>query len=124
MSSSTALGDVLGQSTGGEAESVVERDGSGEREESADQAGSETVEGACAVALEGEDVFGGPVDEQLSNVVDWAMKNDQAATLSSVVVSSSVILMPSLNVTPSSTSATSSWPLTRRQRSWAASKSL
>ena len=63
-------------------------------------------------------------NEQLSNVVDSAMKNDQAATLSSVVVSSSVTLIPSLNVTPSSTSLTSSWPLNRRQRSWAASKSL
>ncbi len=62
--------------------------------------------------------------EQLSRVVDWAMKNDQAVTLSSVVVSSSVTLIPSLNVMPSSTSLTSSWPLTRRQRSWAASRSL
>jgi hypothetical protein len=62
--------------------------------------------------------------EQLSNVVDSAMKNDQAATLSFVVASSSVTLIPSLNVAPSSTSPTSSWPLHRRQRSWAASKSL
>jgi len=52
------------------------------------------------------------------------MKNDQAATLSFVVVSSSVTLIPSLNVTPASTSPMSSWPLHRRQRSWAASKSL
>ena len=52
------------------------------------------------------------------------MKNDQAATLSSVVVSSSVTLIPSLNFTPASTSPMSSWPLNRRQRSWAASKSL
>jgi transposase InsO family protein len=66
--------------------------------------------------------------EQLSRVVDSAMKNDQAATLSSVIpsswLSSSVTLMPSLNFTPSSTSPTSSWPLKRRQRSWAASSSL
>jgi hypothetical protein len=63
--------------------------------------------------------------ELLSNVVDSAMKNDQAATLSScVVVSSSVTLMPSLNFTPASTSATSSWPLNRRQRSCADSSSL
>ena len=41
------------------------------------------------------------VSEQLSNVVDLAMKNDQAATFSSVVVvSSSVTLIPSLNFTP------------------------
>ena len=63
--------------------------------------------------------------EQLSRVVDLAMKDDQAATFSSwVVVSLSVTRMPSLNFTPSSTSATSSWPLQRRQRSCAASSSL
>jgi hypothetical protein len=66
--------------------------------------------------------------EQLSNVVDLAVKDVQAATLSSVVwlswFSSFVTLMPSLNFTPSSTSATSSWPLKRRQRSWALSSSL
>jgi integrase len=57
-----------------------------------------------------------------------AMKDDQAATLSSVVwsswFSSSVTLMPSLNFMPSSTSVTSSWPLNRRQRSCADSSSL
>jgi hypothetical protein len=62
--------------------------------------------------------------EQLSNVVDEKVKR-QAATFSSVIsVSSSVTLMPSLKVTSLSTSATSSWPLNRRQRSWAASSSL
>ena len=62
--------------------------------------------------------------EQLSRVVDEEVKH-QAATFSSVlVVLSSVTLIPSLNFTPSSTSVTSSWPLNRRQRSWAASKSL
>ncbi len=61
--------------------------------------------------------------EQLSRVVDEKVKH-QAATSSSVVVSSSVTLMPSLNFTPASTSVTSSWPLNRRQRSWAASRSL
>ena len=66
--------------------------------------------------------------EQLSNVVDDGVKDHQAATLSSVIslslLSSSVTLTPSLNFTPSSTSPTSSWPLNRRQRSWAASSSL
>ena len=70
----------------------------------------------------------GKTEEQLSNVVDLAMKNDQAATLSSVIpsswLSSSVTLMPSLNFAPSRTSATSWWPLNRRQRSWADSSSL
>jgi hypothetical protein len=62
MSSSTGLGDVLSQGAAGEAELVVEGNGGGEREESADQAGSEAVQGACPVAFEGEDVLGGPVD--------------------------------------------------------------
>jgi hypothetical protein len=52
----------------------------------------------------------------------------QAATLSSVIPSSwllsSVTLMPSLNLAPSSTSATRWWPLNRRQRSWAVARSL
>ncbi len=62
--------------------------------------------------------------EQLSRVVDEKVKH-QAATFSSVVVvSSSVTLSPSLNFTSSSTSVTSSWPLNRRQRSWAPSRSL
>ena len=71
-----------------------------------------------------QDVFEG----QLSNVVDLAMENDQAATFSSVGpsswLSSSVTRMPSLNFTPSSTSATRWWPLNRRQRSCAVASSL
>ena len=53
-------------------------------------------------------------------------ENAQTATFSSIVslVSLLMTLMPSLNVAPSKTSATSSWPLKRRQRSWAASSSL
>ena len=63
--------------------------------------------------------------EQLSIVVDEMVKDHQAATLSFVVVSSSsVTLMPSLNVAPSSSSLTSSAPLSIRQRSCAASSSL
>ena len=66
-----------------------------------------------------------PLNEQLSNVVDEKVVKHQAATFSSVVVvSSSVTLIPSLNFMPASTSLTSSWPLNRRQRSWAASRSL
>jgi hypothetical protein len=52
----------------------------------------------------------------------------QAATFSSVIpsswLSSSVTRMPSLNFTPSSTSATRWWPLNRRQRSCAVASSL
>src|SRR5919108_2880994 len=62
VSSSTGSGGVLGQRSARETEAVVERDGGGEREEAAGQSGPEAVQGAGAVAFEGEDVFGGPVD--------------------------------------------------------------
>ena len=87
--------------------------------------GPHRTDGSCSTASNARSSrCATPDAEQLSNVVDLAMKNDQAATLSSVVVSSSVTLIPSLNFTPASTSPMSSWPLNRRQRSWAASKSL
>ena len=79
----------------------------------------------CSAGLQSREVLETLHEGQLSNVVDLAMRNDQAATLSScVVVWSSVTLMPSVNFAPSSTSATSSWPLNRRQRSCADSSSL
>src|ERR1041385_6940940 len=62
MSSSTVSGGVLDQGAAGEPETVVQRDGGGEREEAADQAGAQAVKGASAVAFEREDVFEGPVD--------------------------------------------------------------
>src|SRR3954454_5742835 len=62
MSSSTGSGGVLGEGAAGEAESVVEGDGGGECQEAAGQPGAQAVQGAGAVAFEGEDVFGGPVD--------------------------------------------------------------
>src|SRR3954451_13155213 len=62
MSSSTWLGGEVGQGAAGPAEVVVECDRCGHREEPAGDAGSERVEGAGAVAFEGEDVFGGPED--------------------------------------------------------------
>ena len=52
-------------------------------------------------------------DEQSSDVVDETVKDHQAATLSSVIslslLPSSVTRTPFLNLTPTSTSATSSW---------------
>jgi len=39
---------------------VVEGDGGGEGEKAAGDAGAQAVQGACAVAFEGEDVFGCP----------------------------------------------------------------
>jgi hypothetical protein len=70
MSSSTSSGDVLGERAAGEAELVVELDGGGECEEAAGDAGSEAVEGSGAVAFEGEDVLGGPVD-RFDPLTDW-----------------------------------------------------
>lgn len=52
-------------------------------------------------------------------------EDGQAATFSSGVCGcSSGARIPSLKVAPARTSVTSSWPLKRRQRSWAASSSL
>ena len=100
-------------------------DASGEREQALGDPGDEAADRVCAVAFEGELTLDRVDDEQLSNVVDETVKDHQAATLSFVVVSSSsVTLMPSLNVAPSSSSLTSSAPLSIRQRSWAASSSL
>src|SRR5512144_745615 len=62
MSSATGSGGVLGQRAAGEAKSVVERDGCGECQEAAGQAGPEPVQRASSVAFEGEDVLGRPVD--------------------------------------------------------------
>ena len=73
----------------------------------------------------------GPSDLDLGNCqMLWIGGGEvsQAATFSSVIpsswLSSSVTRMPSLNFTPSSTSATRWWPLNRRQRSWAVVRSL
>src|SRR5215210_5835393 len=62
MSSSTWLGAVVGQRAAGAAEVVVERDAGGECEQALADAGSEAVQGAGAVAFEGEEVFAGPED--------------------------------------------------------------
>jgi hypothetical protein len=65
--------------------------------------------------------------ELLSRVVDGFVRDVQAAH-ASVVVSWVVSLLscslPSMKVAPARTRATSSWPLIRRQRCWAASMSL
>ncbi len=74
--------------------------------------------------LLGKLIPGPDAEEQLSNVVDEKVKHQAATSWSVVVVSLSVTFAPSLKLIPSSTSATSSWPLNRRQRSWAASSSL
>src|ERR1700685_1484675 len=62
MIDSTHSGDVVDECAAGSAELVVEADGGGEGEEALEDAFSEALEGAGAVAFEGEEVFAGPVD--------------------------------------------------------------
>src|ERR1700736_6073667 len=62
MTCATGLCGVVDEGTAGTAELVVEHDGGGERGEPGAQAGAEVVEGASAVAFEGEDVLGSPED--------------------------------------------------------------
>src|SRR6476620_11270838 len=62
MGSSTGSGRVVGERAWWAAEAVVEGDCRCEREEADLDAGSEAVEGAGAVAFEGEQVFAGVED--------------------------------------------------------------
>src|SRR5262245_48479887 len=57
MSSSTGSGGVVDECAWWSAEAVVEGDRGGEGEEAGADAGAEAVQGAGAVALEGEEVF-------------------------------------------------------------------
>ena len=68
MSSSTGLGDVVDEGAWRAAESVVEADGGGE--DAACDVGSEAVEGAGAVAFEGEQVFAG-LEDRFDPLSDW-----------------------------------------------------
>jgi hypothetical protein len=62
MSSSTGSGDVVDEGAWWSAESVVEGDRCGEGEEACLDAGGEAVQGAGAVAFQGEQVFAGLED--------------------------------------------------------------
>ena len=62
MSCATGLCGVVDECAAGAAELVVEHDGGGERGESGAEADAEVVQGAGAVAFEGEDVFAGLED--------------------------------------------------------------
>src|SRR5438876_1655043 len=62
MNSSTGSGGVVGEGAWWSAEAVVESDCGCEREEADLDAGCEPVEGAGAVAFEGEQVFAGLED--------------------------------------------------------------
>ena len=62
MVDATGSGDVVDQCAGRASELVVEGDAGGEGEEALEDAFSEAVEGAGAVAFEGEEVFASPED--------------------------------------------------------------
>src|SRR5437763_85816 len=62
MSCSTGSGGVVGEGACWSAEAVVEADRGGECEEAAADAGAQAVEGAGAMAFEGEQVFAGVED--------------------------------------------------------------
>src|SRR5580693_1541862 len=62
MSSATVLCGVVGEGSAGAVELVVECDPGGECREAACEADAEVLQGAGAVALEGEDVLAGPED--------------------------------------------------------------
>src|SRR5664279_1650545 len=62
MVDSARLGAVVDKCTAGSSELVVEGDRGGEAAEALKDAFSEALEGARAVAFEGEDVFAGPED--------------------------------------------------------------
>src|SRR3954466_2237469 len=55
-------GDVVGECAAGAAEPVVEVDAGGEGKQALQDAGAQVVERAGAVAFEGEQVLGCPVD--------------------------------------------------------------
>src|SRR4051794_24958613 len=62
VDSARRLGDVVDERAGGAAEPVVEGDAGGEREQALQDAGAQGVQGGSAVAVEGEQGLGGPVD--------------------------------------------------------------
>ena len=64
------LGGVVDECAGGAAELVVEGDAGGEAEEALEEAFAEALEGAGAVAFEGEDVLAGPEDA-FDALSDW-----------------------------------------------------
>src|SRR5450755_3252295 len=62
MVDSARLGAVVDKGTAGSSELVVEGDGGSQAAEAGQDAFAEALEGAGAVAFEGQDVFGGPED--------------------------------------------------------------
>src|SRR5437667_3346349 len=70
MNSSTGSGGVVGEGAWWSAEAVVESDCGCEREEADLDAGCEPVEGAGAVAFEGQQVFAG-LEDRFDALTDW-----------------------------------------------------
>src|ERR1700694_922485 len=69
MGSATGLCGVAGERAAGAAEAVVECDCCGEGGEACDESDAEVLEGAGAVAFEGEDVFAG-LEDRLDALAD------------------------------------------------------
>src|SRR5574337_1008196 len=69
MSSSTGSGCVVDERAGWAAEAVVEADRGGEREEADSDPRVEPVQGACAVAFEGEQALAG-LEDRLDPLAD------------------------------------------------------
>jgi hypothetical protein len=70
MVDSARLGAVVDEGAAGAAELVVEADRGGEADEALEDAFAQAGEGAGSVALECEDVFGGPEDA-FDALADW-----------------------------------------------------
>src|SRR3954454_17335018 len=83
MSSSTGSGGVVDECARWSAEAVVEADRGGEGEEAAAEAGAEAVQGAGAVAFEGEEVFAG-LEDRLDPLPDLRERRRGSGFVSSL----------------------------------------
>src|SRR5262245_54460851 len=81
MSSSALSGGVVGECAGWSAEAVVEADRGCEREEACSDAGAEAVEGAGAVAFQGQQVFAG-LEDRLDSLPDRSEVRSAAGLVS------------------------------------------
>src|SRR5262249_22827597 len=81
MVDSTPSGDVVDQGAARTPEPVVERDACGQRQEARSDANAQVVQGAGAVALEGEDVLAGPED-RLDPLADRSEVNSVVGLIS------------------------------------------
>src|SRR4051794_35694468 len=81
MSDSARSGGVGREGSAWASEAVVERDGGGQGKEALAEADAEAVQGAGAVAFEGEDVFERPEDA-FDALADWRQVRPVAGLVS------------------------------------------